>query len=67
MANPPDTQRALEWGMQQLVSPLAADHAEIARRGAAAPLKPLKPQAPCDVGLFSDVANQYDLIDRSRQ
>jgi hypothetical protein len=29
----------------------------------AIPLKPSKPQLPCDVGLFSDDAAQTDLID----
>jgi hypothetical protein len=29
----------------------------------AAPLKPAKPQAPCDAGLFSDQANQRELFE----
>lgn len=32
------------------------------RRKAAAPIKPAKPQKPCDVGLFSDDADQLDLV-----
>lgn len=30
---------------------------------ASAPMKPAKPQAPCDIGLFSDDADQMDLIE----
>jgi hypothetical protein len=37
--------------------------AELARLKAAAPLRPAKPQKPCDVGLFSDEADQMDLIE----
>jgi hypothetical protein len=33
------------------------------RRKAAAPIKPRKPQAPCDIGLFSDDADQMDLVE----
>jgi hypothetical protein len=29
---------------------------------AAAPLKPAKPQAPCDAGLFSDQPNQKEMF-----
>jgi hypothetical protein len=29
---------------------------------AAAPIKPAKPQAPCDAGLFSDTAKQKELF-----
>ena len=32
------------------------------RQKAAAPIKPRKPQQPCDVGLFSDDADQLDLV-----
>lgn len=39
------------------------DQAGLARRKAAAPLKPVKPQQACDVGLFSDDAMQSDLVD----
>ena len=35
----------------------------LARRLAAAPLAPRHPQVPCDVGLFSDSAQQLDLIE----
>jgi len=37
-----------------------------ARRKAAAPLKPTRPQAPCDIGLFSDEALQLDLVEMLR-
>jgi len=37
--------------------------AELARLKAAAPMRPAKPQKPCDVGLFSDDADQTDLIE----
>lgn len=33
------------------------------RQKAAAPIKPAKPQQPCDVGLFSDEADQLDLVE----
>jgi len=52
-------------GMRRLdvANPLAQDQAEIARRKAAAPLRPTKPQAAPDCGLFSDDAAQVDLCD----
>jgi hypothetical protein len=37
--------------------------AALTRLKAAAPLRPAKPQKPCDVGLFSDDADQIDLIE----
>jgi hypothetical protein len=37
--------------------------AELAKAKAAAPMRPAKPQKPCDVGLFSDEADQMDLIE----
>lgn len=39
-----------------------ASQAELARRRAAAPLKPAKAQAACDLGLFSDDAKQVELF-----
>jgi hypothetical protein len=33
------------------------------RQKAAAPIKPRKAQQPCDVGLFSDEADQLDLCE----
>ena len=33
------------------------------RLRAATPLRPNKPQLPCDLGLFSDDADQMDLIE----
>jgi hypothetical protein len=41
--------------------------AEMAKRQAAAPLRPIVAQKPCDVGLFSDNAAQVDLIDMLRR
>lgn len=35
---------------------------DLAKRHAAAPLKPTKPQQPCDVGLFSDEASQLEMF-----
>jgi hypothetical protein len=35
--------------------------AELARRKAAAPLRPQAPQEPCDLGLFSNQGNQFTL------
>ena len=52
--------------MRDLLNPIAADEAELARRQAAAPLKPRAEQAACDVGLFSDSAQQVDLVDLAR-
>lgn len=39
-----------------------ADIRGLLRIKAAAPIKPRKPQQPCDVGLFSDDADQLDLV-----
>jgi len=39
-----------------------ASDATMARRAAAKPLRPLVPQQPCDIGLFSDDAAQADLL-----
>ena len=36
---------------------------DLARRKAAALLKPQEPQKPLDIGLFSDEASQLDLIE----
>ena len=43
-----------------------ADYRGEARRKAAAPLRPTKPQAPCDIDLFSDDALQLDLVEMLR-
>jgi hypothetical protein len=40
----------------------APDVAGLLRLKASAPIKPRKPQIPCDVGLFSDDADQLDLV-----
>lgn len=42
------------------------DTAGMLRRKAAAPIKPNKPQAACDFGLFSDASQQIDLEDMLR-
>jgi hypothetical protein len=39
------------------------DEAEYVQRLANAPMRPKKPQAQIDIGLFSDEANQLDLIE----
>jgi hypothetical protein len=39
------------------------DIAGLLRLKAAAPIKPAKPQRPCDHGLFSDEADQLDLCE----
>jgi hypothetical protein len=41
----------------------AADVGGLLRQKAAAPIKPRKPQVPCDHGLFSDEADQLDLCE----
>lgn len=41
----------------------SADIAGLLRQKVAAPIKPRKPQQPCDVGLFSDEADQLDLVE----
>lgn len=43
------------------------DPAGLAKQLAAAPLKPRKPQVPCDTGLFGDAAAQLDLVDMCRR
>lgn len=42
---------------------LAADQKTLAERRWRASTKPTKPQAPCDVGLFSDDRDQLDLVE----
>jgi hypothetical protein len=37
------------------------------QRKADARLRPSKPQAPCDHGLFSDESKQLDLVDMTRR
>lgn len=46
---------------------LIQDQAAMLRRRAAAPLKPTKPQAKADHGLFSDDRHQIDLVDELRR
>lgn len=45
----------------------APDVASMLRKRAQEPLRPGKPQAPCDVGLFSDEADQLDLASLFRE
>lgn len=45
----------------------AHDPAGLARHLAAQPLRPRKPQQPCDVGMFGDQAAQLDLVDMARK
>jgi hypothetical protein len=40
--------------------------AGIAKRRASEPLRPTKPQLPCEFGLFGDDAAQLDLVDAVR-
>ena len=49
--------------MRILNADLREDQAELAQRYADQPLRPAKPQLPADHGLFSDEANQLDLIE----
>lgn len=42
---------------------MAADLGGHLRREAAKPLRPRKVQAACDIGLFSDEADQLDLVE----
>lgn len=46
---------------------LATDQRTIAERKWQAGLKPGKPQKPCDIGLFSDDADQLDLCEMFQQ
>lgn len=63
MANPPNIERALEIGM----AALAEDQRILAERKWRAPTKARKPQLPCDHGLFSDEADQLDLVSLFRE
>jgi hypothetical protein len=47
--------------------PIARDQKTVAERKWSAPLKPARPQQPCDVGLFSDEADQLDLVEMFQQ
>lgn len=49
----------------QLELPDTPEHpAELAKRLAAAPMLPVRPQEPCDVGLFGTEADQLDMFTR---
>lgn len=52
-------------GKPQAVLPGAerCSEAQIAATRALGRMKPKKPQKPCDVGLFSDEADQLDLVE----
>ncbi len=65
MANPPEIQAALEWGMRQAamrLNRIEADQKTVAERKWQAGLKPAKPQQPCDHGLFSDEMDQVEMF-----
>ena len=46
---------------------LATDQTTVAERQWRAPLKPARPQLPCDSGLFSDDHLQLDLVEMFQQ
>jgi hypothetical protein len=52
---------------QQTLDQCEHDQAGMLKRRAVAALKPSKPQLPCDVGLFSDEADQLDLVSLFRE
>lgn len=54
-------------GRQATLPQCEPDQAGMLRLMAAAPLRPRKPQAPCDHGLFSDEADQLDLVSLFRE
>ena len=45
------------------LNPAATDQKTVAERKWQSGLKPVKAQQPCDVGLFSDDANQLELCE----
>jgi hypothetical protein len=49
-------------GKPQAVIP-GAEQISLARLKARQPLRPTKAQKPCDIGLFSDEADQLDIVD----
>ena len=49
-------------GKPQAVIP-GAEQISLARLKARQPLRPAKAQKPCDIGLFSDEADQLDAVD----
>jgi hypothetical protein len=61
MSSPPPSDRQSE------MPGTSPDIGGMLRRKAAATLKPRKPQAACDTGLFSDEAGMQDLIDLLRR
>jgi hypothetical protein len=46
-----------------MANPFPSDIKGLLRLKAAAPIKPAKPQKACDHGLFSDEADQLDLVE----
>ena len=48
---------------QAAMAGMSPDVGGLLRQKAAAPIKPRKPQVPCDIGLFSDDADQLDLVE----
>jgi hypothetical protein len=53
-------------GQAEIPGTAPISDAEQVRRKAAQPLRPTKPQARCDHGLFSYEAAQIDLVDLAR-
>ena len=55
---------ATKYPSNQAAMPgMSPDVGGLLRQKAAAPIKPRKPQVPCDIGLFSDDADQLDLVE----
>ena len=54
---------AKEWLNGLILQRFPADAKVIAERKWAAPKLAVKPQQPCDIGLFSDDANQLDICE----
>jgi hypothetical protein len=44
------------------LNPLPRDERTVAERKWSAPIKPAKPQQPCDHGLFSDEMDQVEMF-----
>jgi hypothetical protein len=52
---------------QHTLEQCGPDQAGLLKRKAAEPLKPKAAQVPCDVGLFSDSADQLDLVEQANR
>lgn len=49
-------------GLQQVLPGAERDTAALAKKLASEPLKPGKPQLPCDEGLFGDAHKQMEMF-----